>query len=416
MLLLSLYHGCVISIRRNNQRGILKKNTMKKFLKNYRILPFFLSLIFVFSTSLVIVYAQTDGMSLSGDEICGSGADNKCDIKTHLPIILKNILSVVIMLGLPLLVVSVTYRFVMAWFAATEGNAAAYKEALKKSTSAILGFMLIVALFGGLMAVVLRYFGVKSEGGFNPLQILDLFSQALIPHAYAATSSAVYTPLPNPIAANNLYELLLSILRLIMRFFIYPALIVIWVWTGFAFVFAQGNPAALGKAKSWFVKAFITTLVVMLLQTFLIAVQGTVQKVLPAQKSQSAQVPPTTPPAIVNNNSNNNGTPDNRTPPKDGTYGAFCTTDTGAYGTIGSDGKCQAGRSAAYDIACNVRNGGTCRKNSIDGTCQDYTCVLPWTDPCIALNQVHASCASQDGRAGTCLFNINTNKFMCQPK
>lgn len=380
---------------------------MKSYLTLSRISNFFFTFLVIFVSSAIFVHAQ-GAMSISGDEICGASATGECSVK-HLGIVFKNILSVVIMLGLPLLVVSVTYRFVMAWFAATEGNTAAYKEATKKSASAVIGFFLIVALFGGLMFVVLKYLGVRSDNGFDPLQIFNIFSQAFIPHAYAATPSPpVYTPLPNYLTSNNLYDLLLSILRLIIRFFIYPALIVIWVWTGFAFVFAQGKPDALKKAKSFFVKAFVTTLIIFLLQGFLIAVQGTVMKILPGKTL------PTNGESILPGDGN--GTGDGRLPPKDGQYGARCKTDTGGEGTIGSDGKCYSGRGGSYNIPCNTRNGGTCRQNGVDGMCQDYICVLPWTDPCTEIKQVNVSCKTRDNSEGTCLFDVNTSQFLCQVK
>lgn len=345
---------------------------MKTVLRQHRIIPSLLSFCFVLIGSLVVVHAQTSGTALSGDEICGSSSSTKCTLK-DLGTVFKNTFSMIIMLGLPILVVSVTYRFVMAWFAAVEGNASAYKEALKKSTNAIIGFMLIVVMAGGGMFALLKYLGVRQENGFNPLQIFDIFSNALVMHTYAATGPT-YSPLPNPLVANNLYELILSVLRLIIRFFVYPALIIIWVWTGFAFVFAQGKPEALAKAKGWFVKAFITTLVIMLLQTFLIAIQGTVAKILPSQKTTQD-----TP--VQNNQQSNtpvdNGTPDGRIAPGEGAVGSSCTRPDGSYGQVTSDGSCGAGRGESFDVACNVRNGGVCKKNGVQGTCSDYLCVLP---------------------------------------
>jgi hypothetical protein len=74
---------------------------------------------------------------------------------------------------------------------------------------------------------------------------------------------------------------MLKILALVIRFFIYPALIVIWVWTGFAFVLAQGKPDALSKAKKLLVWATISTFVVVMIQAFLFAAKGTVEEILP---------------------------------------------------------------------------------------------------------------------------------------
>jgi hypothetical protein len=206
---------------------------------------------------------------------CGQTADSpKCQIGGDLGVgsIVKGVLALVISIGLPLLFIFVAFRFVTAWFALQQGNTGAYKDATKKAGNAILGFLIVVIIIGGGLYTLLSFVGVKTEY----LKILNLFSDASVfPHAYAQG-----TQLPNPIKATNLYEFILDALRLIMRFFIYPALIVIWVWTGFSFVLAQGAPDALKKAKQWLMWAFITTLVIMVLQGFLMALQKSVNKIL----------------------------------------------------------------------------------------------------------------------------------------
>ena len=242
--------------------------------------------------TVTLVHAQGSGASLSGDEVCGRWDPvakkiiNPCSV-ADIAKVLKGVLTIVISLGFPLLIVFIAYRFIMAYFAAIQGNTNAYKEAIKKSANAMLGFLFIVALFGGLMFVLLKYVGVKD----GPLQLLKLFTDAFIPHAYAEAASTTTTGtgyLPNFLSSNDLYSLLLSIARLVMRFFIYPALIVMWVWTGFAFVLAQGNPDALTKARKWLMAAFISTLVIFMLQGFLVAAQGTVKKILPGFQEVTA--------------------------------------------------------------------------------------------------------------------------------
>ena len=134
------------------------------------------------------------------------------------------------------------------------------------------------------------------------LNILKLFSGGLIEHTYAQT-----TQLPSPTNYGNLYDFILGGLRLVMRFFIYPALVVIWVWTGFSFVLAQGAPDALLKAKKWLMWAFITTFVIVVLQGFLLALRTTALKII------------TSP-------------------------GQACVTPTGKNGQMGNDGVCYGGR------------------------------------------------------------------------
>lgn len=215
--------------------------------------------------------AQTGGSIVK----CGQGltTSTACTIggTNGLGSIIKGVLTLVISIGLPLLFIFVAYRFVMAWFSLQQGNANAYKDALQKAGNAIVGFLIVVVLIGGGLYTILSFFGVKPEF----LKVLDLFSGGVFQHAHAQSTQFI-----NPTKYGNLYDFILGALRLVMRFFIYPALIVIWVWTGFSFVLAQGAPEALSKAKKWLMMAFITTLVIVVLQGFLIALRNSVTNII----------------------------------------------------------------------------------------------------------------------------------------
>lgn len=321
-------------------------------MKKYRILPLILSFLTLFSLSII---AHAQGSSISGDEVCGAWDPvaqrivNPCGID-QVGNILKGVLKVIIALGLPLTVVFISYRFVMAWFALQQGNADAYKEALKKSGNAILGFLFIVALFGGLLTVFLKYFGVKDQ----PLQLLRILSSGFIEHTFALEHAYAQTAradglLPNFFGSDDIYDLLLSGFRLIMRFFIYPALIVIWVWTGFSFVMAQGAPDALNKAKKWLLWAFLTTLVIFVLQGFLVAMRGTVERILPGSTASTN----------VQAQGSTQGTLDARGQPVAGAIGSVCTMADGSIGQVGNGGTCFVGRGAGSSNAAQYCAGQT---------------------------------------------------------
>lgn len=258
---------------------------------------FFVGILFSFSYE---VYAQTTNSVVT----CGLGPSTTtaCKVGDIGPLV-KGLLGIVITIGLPLLFIFVAYRFVTAWFALQQGNANAYKDALSKAGNAIVGFLIVVVLVGGGLYALLSAFGVDPR----ILQILKLFSEGLFEHTYAASGELLpnFTP-----KITNLYDFILNALRLVMQFFIYPALIVIWVWTGFSFVLAQGAPDALKKAKSWLLWAFITTLVIMVLQGFLVALRVSALKIIG-----------TTPVA-----------------------GQVCKTSSGGNGQMGTDGVCYGGR------------------------------------------------------------------------
>lgn len=275
------------------------------------------------------VQAQT---SISGDSVCGAWDPvskkiiNPCGVQA-LQTIAHGVFSLIIVLGLPLLVVFIIYRFIMAWYALQQGNANAYKEAGKKATEAITGFIIIVALFGGLFLVVLKYFGVQDF----PLQLLKAISDAFIPHAYAQTT------LPSPTVFTSLYDFILGTLNVVMKFFLYPALIGIWVWSGFSYVLAQGAPEKLKKAHNLLIWAFISTLIVFMTQGFLVALRGSVNKILPATASSIGAT------ATANTTADPVGTLDGRATPLPGEVGSVCTLPSGGYGQVAVGGDCVSG-------------------------------------------------------------------------
>ena len=266
-----VFETCIVSKNQYNHDMNIYYN---QYLKKGVCIAALLSLFFVGALLSVHTVYSAERASLSGD-VCGGIGKKKCEL-TDIPKIVKNVVRFVIGYGFLILIVFVTVRFVMAWFALQQGNANAYKEALSKSTNAFLGFLFIVMLSGGLLFTVLKYFGIKDElldiGIFQSF-FFDIFAT----HAYAAEGQY----LPNFFPSDDINDFLTAIIRVVMRFFVYPALLCIWVWTGFAFIAAQGAPDALSKAKKWFMWATVTTLVIFTVQMFLIAIQGTIEKILP---------------------------------------------------------------------------------------------------------------------------------------
>ncbi len=239
---------------------------------------FFYSIVFIFSIGLFVisfdgVHAQATGESIVK---CGSGTTVQSACKLdNIGQLVKDVLLLVVSIGLPILFMLVAWRMIKAWFALQKGNANAYKEALTDAGQALIGFIFIVFLIGGGLYAALTFFGVKPEF----VKVLKLFSDGgLFTQVYAEG-------LPAPTTAQTAYEYLIDAFRLVMKFFIFPALIVMWVWTGFSFVLAQGAPEALTKAKSLLVKAFISTLVIVVLQGFLMALQGSVNKIIGAPRA-----------------------------------------------------------------------------------------------------------------------------------
>jgi hypothetical protein len=230
-------------------------------------------------------FAQAGG-SISGDSLCGATVATECNLG-HFRSLIQGAGKIIVGIGIPWLVLVILWRFTAAWFAAKEGNASAYKEARKKSMDAVIYFLVIVLVLSGMLLTVLQYFGVKAE----PLELLKSLSLQFIPITQASAQE-----LPNFLKAGSLYDLMLDFVRLIILFIVYPGIILMWVWTGFLFVAAQGKPDALTKAKSLLVKAIATSFIVFLAQGFLLAARGTANKIFPTPtQSSSAPSSRTTP-------------------------------------------------------------------------------------------------------------------------
>lgn len=385
-------------------------------MKRHHFFTFLLASFFIFiSLQGQEVFAQS---SLSGDDVCGKwdqslnggkGAIvNPCGIDS-VKTISQGVFRTIIALGLPLLVVFIVYRFVMAWYALQQGNANAYKEAGKKVTQAIIGFIIIVALSGGIFITLLSYLGVNESF----LGLLKSISLLLIPHAYAVESA---TQLPNPLGFTSPYDFILGILNTAMKFFLYPAMIGAWVWSGFSYVAAQGAPEKLLKAHKLLLMAFISTLIAFTVQGFLTAVKGSVNKILPNTTTTTTTTTNTT------TVSDTNGTLDGRTAPDAGENSAVCDLGGGVYGQI-AGGVCVGGRGGTVmDVSCTVKNGGTCRKGGINGTCLDYICDTTSTagagrgsiNLTVQLKDVGITCSSDsECVSGVCLAGRSGQK-LCQ--
>ena len=72
------------------------------------------------------------------------------------------------------------------------------------------------------------------------------------------TKPTPVTKLDNPISANNIKELLLQVVDLAINIGLVVS-VLMFVWVGFKFIWAQGNQSELSDAKEWFFYVVIGT-------------------------------------------------------------------------------------------------------------------------------------------------------------
>lgn len=226
--------------------------------------------LFYFLIPLLIVggLGFASAVGLVGD--CGTGGPGtECHITDLGPVIKKALYFV-----LTIAILIVTIMIIMTGIKFMTGKDKAYElqEAKNRLFNVVIGIALITAAASITVYVAfLSNLGVKNEF----LQIFKIFGEIpfnLVPHAYAQQ-------LPNPTGVDNLYDFMLTIIRLVVRWFVYPVIVFSWFLTGFLFVKAQGNPSELQKAKSWLLWTFIGTLVVLMAQGFAFALRDTINQI-----------------------------------------------------------------------------------------------------------------------------------------
>lgn len=85
------------------------------------------------------------------------------------------------------------------------------------------------------------------------------------------------TQLANPIRANNVVDLLAMILDVVIVVSI-PVLVLAFVWTGFKFVAAQGNPSKIEAAKTNLWYSLLGAGIIIGIKVILAIIQGTISQ------------------------------------------------------------------------------------------------------------------------------------------
>lgn len=137
----------------------------------------------------------------------------------------------------------------------------------------------MVIFFGGmgLTLMVLRSIGINEEflkmfNFFFPTALLDAFST----HAYAADANL----LPNPLNLDNPLDFFARLLHLIIKWFVFPFIILSWLYSGFLYVKAQGNPTEIKDAHMWLLYTFSGTVIIMLAETLFAVLRGTITSII----------------------------------------------------------------------------------------------------------------------------------------
>lgn len=132
----------------------------------------------------------------------------------------------------------------------------------------------MLIFFGGtgLILMVLRSIGLNEEFMNMFKFFIKTALDSLSVHAYAADS----TLLPNPVNLDNPLDFLALLLHLVIKWFVFPCIIFAWLYSGFLYVKAQGNPEEIKDAHSWLWWTFIGTAIIMLAESLFAVMRGTI--------------------------------------------------------------------------------------------------------------------------------------------
>ena len=108
----------------------------------------------------------------------------------------------------------------------------------------------------------------------NRKNIQKIFAY-LIPFLFPAVTLAA--PLMNPLGFDTLYEFLIAILEVVIAI-AFPALVLFFVWIGFRFVTAEGDPEKLKKIRELFLWALVGALLVLGARVLAEAIRLTVKE------------------------------------------------------------------------------------------------------------------------------------------
>lgn len=137
----------------------------------------------------------------------------------------------------------------------------------------------ILIFFGApaLIIMILRSIGLNDEFmkmfNFFFATLIDTFSISV----YAVSDPAL---LPNPVAFDNPLDLLAQILHLTIRWFVFPLILLSWLYSGFLYVKAQGNPEEITYAHNWLLYTFIGTVIIMLAETLFAVLSSTIASII----------------------------------------------------------------------------------------------------------------------------------------
>lgn len=210
-----------------------------------------------------------------GPDNCGS-YDNPCSLAVDFgKLIYKLEVVGVVLVGLFALVVLVFFIWKSLW----ASDSSAEKAKLNKQAG-VISISFFAAVFLGALFIAGMNAFVKSEYSALLKKFISMVGDTPILttlHTYAADPFANH--LPNALVVETPYDALIIFFQFAMRWILIPIVIGSWVWAGFLFIQAQGNPEKISHAREKLWNTLVKTLILMFALGIAFAFRNTINQI-----------------------------------------------------------------------------------------------------------------------------------------
>lgn len=234
-------------------------------------LAYLASFVLFFSVATLPVYAIDWDQPLASN--CAAEGPNGCDVNDlfeQLKVVF--IVSVLIIMLWNLFIIIKSGTFQMFKEDQSEALAALKQQGWRALSNIVLSLIIVGVMVAFYQAVLVEKFS-KPFDAFKTFQSLN---EPFVVHAYAVEGEH----LPNPLVVETPYDLAILAYQLAMRWIFIPLLIASWVWAGFLFIRAQGNPEGLKRARERLVYSVVWTVILMVILGLAFTLRDTANQIL----------------------------------------------------------------------------------------------------------------------------------------
>lgn len=249
---------------------------LKSFLKTFspgRLFPIFFMSVLVPMSALAITFPLA-----GGPNNCGNSIDNICSLKTDFGKLIDNtyLTSTVVIIILSLSAIGFAIWKSSIYPEQSSTEMTKMKKQLLSLAISLAAIIFLGAVFiAALNAFVLPKYNLL-KNFISRIGDTPIFTTL---HTYAADTAGCNGHLCNPLVVETTYDVLVIFFQFAMRWILIPIIIGSWVWAGFLFIQAQGNPEKINHAREKLWNTLVKTLILMFALGIAFALRNTINQI-----------------------------------------------------------------------------------------------------------------------------------------